>query len=236
MSDRPRVLVVDAFDSFVDILRQYLLTAGASSQVVRSDRIRPSELPDGPPDGVVLGPGPGHPDASGHVELARAFAGRLPVLGVCLGHQALARAFGGEVVPAARTVHGRTSRITHDGRGLFRGMPATFEATRYHSLIVAGSGVPPELRVTARSEDDGYVMGLRHRSLPLESVQFHPESFRTDHGQRIVANFVELVDGHRCRAGRPRAARPGPWGAPAGVAPSEPPVGGNRPGINGKAA
>jgi anthranilate synthase/aminodeoxychorismate synthase-like glutamine amidotransferase len=190
---RPRVLVVDAFDSFVDILRQYLLSAGAVPMMVRSDKLRLDDVSLARPDGILLGPGPGHPDVSGHVEIVRAFAGSLPLFGVCLGQQAIARAYGASVVPADHLMHGKTSRIRHDGRGLFAGVPDGFRATRYHSLVVPETTVPPCLEVTARSADDGYVMGLRHRSLPIESVQFHPESFRTEYGMHIVTNFLDGV-------------------------------------------
>ncbi|MGP3633029.1 anthranilate synthase component II [Streptomyces sp. 24-1644] len=196
---KPHVLVVDAFDSFVDILRQYLLSAGAEPAMVRSHRMTPDEMRLMRPDAVLLGPGPGHPDTSGHIEIVRAFAGKVPLLGVCLGHQAIARAHGAATVPARHLMHGKTSRITHDGRGVFAGLPNGFSATRYHSLIVPESTVPPSLEVTARSADDGYVMGLRHRSLPVESVQFHPESFRTEHGMPMIRNFLASV--------RPFAAR-----------------------------
>jgi anthranilate synthase component 2 len=189
----PRVLVVDAFDSFVDILRQYLLSAGAEVTMVRSHRLDAPQIRQAAPDAILLGPGPGHPDTSGHVEIVRAFAGEIPLLGVCLGHQAIARAFGAQVVPARHLMHGKTSRIEHDGRGLFSGLPEQFTATRYHSLIVPEDTVPTCLQVSARAADDGYVMGLRHRELPMESVQFHPESFRTDHGMRIVCNFLVAV-------------------------------------------
>ncbi|CAL9623779.1 Aminodeoxychorismate_anthranilate synthase component 2 (plasmid) [Streptomyces sp. enrichment culture] len=190
---RPRVLVVDAFDSFVDILRQYLMSAGAEPVMVRSNALRLADVERCLPDAILLGPGPGHPDDSGHVEIVRAFAGRLPLFGVCLGHQAIGRAYGAEVVPARRLVHGKASPVRHDGRGLFTGLPDPFSAIRYHSLIVPETTVPACLEVTARSADDGYVMGLRHRTLPIESVQFHPESFRTDHGLRIVSGFLDAV-------------------------------------------
>ncbi|WP_073918779.1 anthranilate synthase component II [Streptomyces sp. CB02009] len=190
---RPRVLVVDAFDSFVDILRQYLMSAGADPVMVRSTAVRLTDVERDLPDAILLGPGPGHPDESGHVEIVQAFGGRLPLLGVCLGHQAIGRAYGAEVVPARRLMHGKASPIDHDGRGLFTGLPAGFSATRYHSLVVPESTVPDCLEVTARSADDAYVMGLRHRTLPVESVQFHPESFRTDHGMRMISNFLEGV-------------------------------------------
>ncbi|MEU1228927.1 aminodeoxychorismate/anthranilate synthase component II [Streptomyces sp. NPDC005828] len=193
VAGRPRILVVDAFDSFVDILRQYLMSAGAEPVMVRSTAVRLTDIERDLPDAILLGPGPGHPDDSGHVEIVRAFAGRLPLFGVCLGQQAIGRAFGADVVPARRLMHGKASPIEHDGRGLFAGLPAGFSATRYHSLIVPEETVPDCLEVTARSADDGYVMGLRHRTLPVESVQFHPESFRTDHGMRMVSNFLHGV-------------------------------------------
>ncbi|MET8885080.1 anthranilate synthase component II [Streptomyces rubiginosohelvolus] len=203
---RPRVLVVDAFDSFVDILRQYLMSCGADPVMVRSGEFVPAQLESVLPDAILLGPGPGHPDASGHVEIVRAFAGRLPLFGVCLGHQAIGRAFGASVVPARRLMHGKASPVEHDGRGLFAGLPDRFAATRYHSLIVPELTVPSCLEVTARSADDGYVMGLRHRTLPIESVQFHPESFRTDHGMRMVANFLDGVRKFRVAEPDDRAA------------------------------
>ncbi|WP_331739285.1 aminodeoxychorismate/anthranilate synthase component II (plasmid) [Streptomyces sp. NBC_00637] len=189
----PRILVIDAFDSFVDILRQYLMSAGAAPLVVRSNALRLTDVPAMGLDGILLGPGPGHPDESGHVEIVRAFAGRLPLFGVCLGHQAIGRAYGASVVPARHLMHGKTSRIRHDGRGLLAHVPDVFEATRYHSLIVPEDTVPSCLEVTARSADDRYVMGLRHRTLPVESVQFHPESFRTDHGMTVITNFLGSV-------------------------------------------
>ncbi|MFB7915490.1 anthranilate synthase component II [Streptomyces sp. NPDC056061] len=198
---RPRVLVVDAFDSFVDILRQYLMSAGAVPVMVRSNVLRPDEVRESGFDAILLGPGPGHPDTSGHVEIVSGFAGELPLLGVCLGHQAIARAYGAGVVAARHLMHGKTSRIEHDGKGLFTGLPQGFEATRYHSLIVPADTVPPTLEITAHAADDGYVMGLRHRTLPVESVQFHPESFRTDHGMRLITNFL---DGVRNPAARER--------------------------------
>ncbi|WP_327167058.1 aminodeoxychorismate/anthranilate synthase component II [Streptomyces zaomyceticus] len=189
----PRVLVVDAFDSFVDILRQYLMSAGAEPLMVRSHTMSEQQVAELRPDALLLGPGPGHPDISGHVELVRAFAGRLPILGVCLGHQAIGRAYGASVVPAEHLMHGKTSRVEHDGRGLFEGMPEGFQATRYHSLVVVEDTLPPFLEVSATSIDDGYVMGLRHRTLPVESVQFHPESIRTEGGIRMIHNFVRAT-------------------------------------------
>ncbi|MFI6509026.1 anthranilate synthase component II [Streptosporangium sp. NPDC050855] len=190
MSDPTRILVVDAFDSFVYIIRQYLMSAGADPVVVRANELRPDDVRRMRPGGILLGPGPGHPAESGHVELVRAFAGRVPMLGVCLGHQAIGLAYGADVVRARNLMHGKTSRVVHDGRGVFAGMRDGFRATRYHSLIVAEETVPDCLEVSARSRDDGYVMGLRHRDLPIESVQFHPESVHTEDGMRMIGSFT----------------------------------------------
>ncbi|MEU0668246.1 aminodeoxychorismate/anthranilate synthase component II [Streptomyces lavendulocolor] len=184
-----RVLLVDAHDSFVHIIDHYLRERGATTEVVRSRTRTPDELAATRPDAVVLGPGPGHPADSGHVELVRRFAGRVPLLGVCLGHQAIGLAHGGRVERAARTVHGKTSRVDHDGTGVFAGLPEHTAVTRYHSLAVADP-LPGELVVTARALEDGCVMGLRHRELPVEGVQFHPESITTDTGLRFIDNFL----------------------------------------------
>jgi anthranilate synthase component 2 len=186
------VLVVDAFDSFVHIIDQYLRELGADTRVVRSGVRTPEELAAWRPDAVVLGPGPGHPADSGHVELVRRFAGKVPLLGVCLGHQAIALAFGGAVRLADNLMHGRTSMIGHDGLGVYAGLPDLHPVTRYHSIIVA-EPLPAELIRTARSTDDGYLMGLRHRDLPIEGVQFHPESITTADGPKMMANFLAGV-------------------------------------------
>lgn len=188
----PQVLLVDAYDSFSHIIDQYLRTLGARTRVVRSHTHTPEELLDSRPDAVVLGPGPGHPADSGHVELVRAFAGRTPVLGVCLGHQAVALAYGARIDIGRNLMHGKTSPVRHDGRGVFRDVEKPLTATRYHSLVV-GRPIPPELEVTATSLDDGYVMGVRHRTLAIEGVQFHPESVMTDRGLRLFAAFLESV-------------------------------------------
>jgi anthranilate synthase component 2 len=182
------VLVVDAFDSFVHIIDQYLRELGADTTVVRSGM----PVPESRPDAVVLGPGPGHPADSGHVALVRRFAGEVPLLGVCLGHQAIALAFGGAVRLADNLMHGRTSVIEHDGLGVYTGLPEQHEVTRYHSIVVA-EPLPADLVCTARSLDDGYVMGLRHTRLPVEGVQFHPESITTVDGMRVMANFLAGV-------------------------------------------
>lgn len=205
-----RILVVDAFDSFVYIIRQYLKSVGTDPIVVRSNELRLTDVRRMGVDAVLLGPGPGRPEDSGHVEIIREFAGELPILGVCLGHQAIGIAYGATVRPAQHLMHGKTSRIDHDGAGVFTGMPPGFEATRYHSLVVVEETVPDCLKVSARSRDDGYVMGLRHRWLPVESVQFHPESICTEDGLGVIRNFV-------ANCARARAARPA-WHALAAAA------------------
>ena len=188
-----KILIVDAFDSFVHTIRQYLLSAHTDPVVVRSNKLSPADVIALDPAAVVLGPGPGHPADSGHVELVQQLSAHIPILGVCLGHQAIGAAFGGRVVRADHLMHGKTSRILHDSEGLLAGMPEPFVATRYHSLVVSDHDLPDELQVTARSADDGYVMGLRHRRLPIESVQFHPESITTQDGMRLFTNFVAMT-------------------------------------------
>ncbi|MEU6862140.1 aminodeoxychorismate/anthranilate synthase component II [Streptomyces sp. NPDC046876] len=184
-----KVLLVDAYDSFTHIIDQYLRTLGADTEVVRSGTESPGDLAARRPDAVVLGPGPGHPADSGHPDLVRLFAGRVPLLGICLGHQAIGLAYGGRVTVADRLKHGKTSQVRHDGAGVFAGLGSTMTATRYHSLIVA-EPLPPELTATAHAVDDGYVMGLRHRTLAVEGVQFHPESITTVGGLRLLENFL----------------------------------------------
>jgi anthranilate synthase/aminodeoxychorismate synthase-like glutamine amidotransferase len=190
---RPHVLVVDNYDSFTYNLVQCLLALGAACDVRQNDRIDVPEVLAALPDGILISPGPGQPEHAG-VSLAviRALAGKRPILGVCLGHQAIALAFGARVERAALPVHGKTSRIVHDGRGVFQDVPSVFEATRYHSLMVASGSVPDELEVSARTTA-GEVMALRHRSLPLEGLQFHPESILTEHGPRLVQNWLDCL-------------------------------------------
>ncbi|MGW0389355.1 anthranilate synthase component II [Streptomyces sp. NPDC003042] len=190
-----KVLLIDAYDSFVHIIDQYLRVLGADTEVVRSRTRTPGQLADLEPDAVVLGPGPGHPARSGHVELVHEFAGRVPVLGVCLGHQAIGLAYGGRVEVAGQVMHGRTSTVRHDGAGLFEGLGHSVEATRYHSLLVADP-LPEPLVTTAVAADHGYVMGLRHRTLAVEGVQFHPESIMTTGGLTMMENFLAM----RCGA------------------------------------
>ncbi|MFB7513016.1 anthranilate synthase component II [Streptomyces sp. NPDC056144] len=187
-----KVLLVDAYDSFSHIIDQYLLTLGAETEVVRSRTRTVRELVDSAPDAVVLGPGPGHPAASGHVELVHAFAGRVPLLGVCLGHQAIGLAYGARIAVAKHLMHGKTSPVEHNGEGVFQGAAQPLTVTRYHSLIVTDP--PADLTVTARSLDDGYVMGVRHRTLDVEGVQFHPESIMTQDGMALFRNFLDRVD------------------------------------------
>ncbi|MFD7553875.1 MULTISPECIES: anthranilate synthase component II [unclassified Streptomyces] len=189
-----KVLLIDAYDSFVHIIDQYLKVLGADTEVVRSRTRTPGQLAATEPDAVVLGPGPGHPAESGHVELVHEFAGRVPLLGVCLGHQAIGLAYGGRIEVAEQVMHGRTSTVRHDGQGLFEGLGHTLEATRYHSLLVADP-LPEPLVTTAVAADHGYVMGLRHRTLPVEGVQFHPESVMTTGGLAMLGNFLAMRAG-----------------------------------------
>ncbi len=188
-----RLLLVDNYDSFVFNLAQAFGALGAEPIVIRNDAsVR--ELEDVQPDAVVISPGPGSPDAAGvSIEAVKAFAGRVPVLGVCLGHQCIGRAFGGRVDRAeVGPVHGKTSQVAHDGRTLYAGLPSPFTATRYHSLAIDTDGFPQVLEVTSRSED-GVVMGVRHREVPVEGVQFHPESVLSTEGPTMLRNFLEGV-------------------------------------------
>jgi anthranilate synthase/aminodeoxychorismate synthase-like glutamine amidotransferase len=185
------ILLVDNYDSFTYNLYQYLGELGAEVRVVRNDETSADAAVASGPDRIVISPGPGNPDQAGiTLELIRRAAGKIPVLGVCLGHQALGQAFGGRVGRAPRLMHGKTSQIHHDGRSLFAGLPAPFTATRYHSLIVERDSVPECLEVSAWTED-GVVMGLRHREHRLEGVQFHPESILTTVGKDLLRNFLE---------------------------------------------
>lgn len=192
-----RLLLVDNFDSFVFNLAQAFGALGAELIVVRND-VGVKELVELEPDAVVISPGPGTPDEAGvSIEAVRTFADKVPVLGVCLGHQCIGRAFGGRVDRASvGPVHGKTAQVMHDGRTVFSGLPLPFTATRYHSLAVDADGFPAPLEVTARSED-GVVMGVRHRELPVEGVQFHPESVLCPQGDKLLENFLALAAARR---------------------------------------
>ena len=186
---RPRVLVVDNYDSFVYNLVQYLGELGAEPVVQRCDQFTMADVETLAPDAILISPGPGRPEDAGlSNELIRTYAGRVPVFGVCLGHQCIGQVFGGDVVRAPEIMHGKTSLIRHTGTGVFTGLPNPLEATRYHSLVV--TNVPDVLEVTART-DDGIVMGLRHRELDVEGVQFHPESILTVAGHDLLRNFLD---------------------------------------------
>ena len=185
------LLLIDNYDSFTYNLAQYLGELGAEVKVIRNDAIDVAAIAALAPQYIVISPGPCTPDDAG-VSLAviREFAGKIPLLGVCLGHQAIGRAFGGTVVRAKTLMHGKTSPVRHDGKGVFRGLPVPFDAGRYHSLAIAREGFPECLEVTAQTED-GEIMGVRHRALAVEGVQFHPESVLTEHGHALLKNFLE---------------------------------------------
>jgi anthranilate synthase component 2 len=186
------VFVLDNYDSFTYNLVQYMGELGAEMTVRRNDELTPEEVESLHPDRILLSPGPCTPQEAGiSIPLIQHFAGKLPILGVCLGHQAIGAAFGGKVVRAPKLMHGKTSEVIHDGRSLFAGIASPMTCTRYHSLIVAEDGLPRELEITARTED-GIIMGLRHRQYPIEGVQFHPESVLTHDGKRLIQNFLEL--------------------------------------------
>ena len=185
-----RVLMIDNYDSFTYNLVQYLRILGAEVMVHRNDALAVADALALEPTHVVVSPGPGTPrDAGISIDIIRAFAGRAPVLGVCLGHQALVEAWGGRVKSAMSLMHGKTSEVFHDGRGVFAGLPQPFEAGRYHSLAVGEDELPVELEVSAHT-GDGEVMGVRHRQLPVEGVQFHPESVLTPHGLKLLETFL----------------------------------------------
>jgi len=195
------ILMIDNYDSFTYNLVHYLAELGQEVRVARNDTIGLADVNAMAPSAIVISPGPGSPDSAGiSLELVKHCAGRIPILGVCLGHQAIGQAFGGRVIRAARPMHGKTSPVEHDGKSIFRGLPSPFTATRYHSLIVDGETLPPCLEVSARSPE-GEIMALRHRRYPVEGVQFHPESILTEWGRELLANFLGLETG---RGGGPR--------------------------------
>ena len=186
------ILVLDNYDSFTYNLVQYLGELGADVSVVRNDAATIDAISATRPERIVISPGPGRPEDAGvTMDVIKRLGQNTPIFGVCLGHQAIGAAFGGSVVRAAVPMHGKTSTIEHNGRGVFSGLTAPFLASRYHSLVVADAGLPAELEITARTQEDGTIMGLRHRSLPIHGVQFHPESILTGEGRKILRNFLE---------------------------------------------
>jgi len=188
-----RVIVVDAYDSFVHILVSYLEAIGCEVDLYRKDDIRLSGAVERlAGDFLLLGPGPGHPADSGYGELLNLNAGRMPVLGVCLGHQAIGLHYGCQIEYARNLMHGKTSHISHDGLGCFKSLAeGAFEAMRYHSIVVSDKKLPKHINISARSQDDAYIMGIRHNSLKIEGIQFHPESIGTDFGIQILQNFMD---------------------------------------------
>ena len=188
-----RLLMIDNYDSFTYNLVQYLAELGADVEVRRNDAVGLDDVQARAPDGIVISPGPCTPREAGvSVPLIQRFAGQIPILGVCLGHQAIGAAFGGDVVRAPRIMHGKTSPIHHDGTGVFAGLPDPFDATRYHSLVIDPGTLPPALLRNAWTEE-GEIMGVRHRSLLVEGVQFHPESILTLEGKRLLGNFLSRL-------------------------------------------
>jgi anthranilate synthase/aminodeoxychorismate synthase-like glutamine amidotransferase len=186
------VLVIDNYDSFTYNLVQYLGELGADMQVMRNDVVSLRDVVAAKPNRIVISPGPGRPEQAGvSMDVIRQLGQTTPVLGVCLGHQAIGAVFGGSVVRAGVPMHGKTSTIEHNGRGLFSGIAGPFLASRYHSLVVAEEGLPADLEVTARTREDAHIMGLRHREWPVHGVQFHPESILTGEGKHILRNFLE---------------------------------------------
>jgi anthranilate synthase component II len=189
------ILLIDNYDSFTFNLVHFLGDVGGVCDVRRNDTLSVAEAMAMAPEAIVLSPGPCTPNEAGIcVDLIKAAAGKIPILGVCLGHQAIGQAFGGEVVRAPLPMHGKVSQVLHDGTDIFAGLPSPFAATRYHSLIVAAENLPEALQPTARTAD-GTIMGLRHRSMPIFGVQFHPESIASEHGHELLANFLAIVRG-----------------------------------------
>ena len=190
---RPKLLLIDNYDSFTYNLVQAFLILGAEIDVHRNDAITVEEALTQKHTHLVISPGPGTPrDAGVSMQMIEAFAGRIPIFGVCLGHQSLVEVFGGKVVRAPRLMHGKVSPVAHDGKGVFNGMPEPFQAGRYHSLIAEPSSMPDVLEVTARTAE-GEIMGVRHKSLPIEGVQFHPESVLTPEGPVLMGNFLKIL-------------------------------------------
>ncbi len=187
------VLVIDNYDSFTYNLVQYLGELGARIIVRRNDDASIDELRSLGHSRVVISPGPGRPEQAGvSLDVIKEFGPRMPLLGVCLGHQAIGLAFGGEVIRAPQPIHGKTSTVEHNGQGVFAGISTSFQAGRYHSLVVSEPAMPGDLEITARTKEDNLVMGIRHKTLPIHGVQFHPESVLTNEGRRILRNFLEM--------------------------------------------
>jgi anthranilate synthase component 2 len=194
----PRVLLIDNYDSFTYNLVQELGELGADPVVHRNDAIDIAGIRHARPDALVISPGPGRPEDSGiSMAVIESLGGEIPILGVCLGHQCIGQAFGGVVVRAPAVMHGKTSEVNHDGNGVFAGLPNPFVATRYHSLVIDPASVPHCLEVTATTSE-GVIMGLRHRSMPIEGVQFHPESVLTTAGPKLLGNFLEIAQSVHC--------------------------------------
>jgi anthranilate synthase/aminodeoxychorismate synthase-like glutamine amidotransferase len=186
------LLVIDNYDSFTYNLVQYFGELGAEMKVVRNDKITIKEITKLAPDLICISPGPCSPNEAGvSCDVIREFGGKIPILGVCLGHQSIGQVFGGDVIRATELMHGKTSAILNDGKGIFKGLPSPFTATRYHSLIVQRDSLPDCLEITAETED-GVIMGLRHKELEIHGVQFHPESILTEHGKVMLQNFLDL--------------------------------------------
>jgi anthranilate synthase component 2 len=198
-------VLIDNYDSFTYNLYHFLGELGALIEVRRNDKVSVAEVMAMEPQGIILSPGPGYPDSAGIcLDLIRAAKDRLPIFGVCLGHQAIGQVFGGKIVRGPVPMHGKLSSIRHQGSDLFDGLPSPFSATRYHSLVVDRASLPESLAVTAETED-GIVMGIAHRKLPIYGVQFHPESIASEHGHRLLGNFLRRA-GHNLAPGRKAAA------------------------------
>lgn len=186
------LLLLDNYDSFTYNLCQYLVELGQDVRVFRNDKISVAQIEEMAPERIVISPGPKTPNEAGiSMDVIRAFNGKVPLFGVCLGHQSMAAAYGGKIIKAPTLMHGKTSPVDHDGRGIFRDVPNPFSATRYHSLVVEEETLPEQFKVTARTPD-GTIMGIRHKTAPTEGAQFHPESIICEHGKKILKNFLEL--------------------------------------------